>query len=450
MEQDITWLAVIGIGENGVDGLCEEARAIVSSASVVVGGKRHLELAGDLIQCETKIWQNPIEKTIAEIVAMRPESSLSPRERAGGEGLTTNSDQNVSASTLQRPHPNPLPKGEGIFNKVCVLASGDPFCYGIGATLARHIPIAEMLVIPAPSAFSLAASKLGWALQDVITIGLNGRALEKIIPHLQPSAKILALSTDESTPALLAELLVKKGFGDAKIIVLEHLGGKKENIIYFTSAHQLISSSANFARLNTLAIEISHNLACKALPIVSGLPDELFEHDGQLTKREIRALTLSALAPRRGELLWDIGLGAGSIAIEWLLANPDNLAIGFEKNQMRARRAAQNAQNLGVPHLQIIDGSAPESLEGQDAPDAIFIGGGASNPRVLEIAWNALKTGGRLVVNAVTLETEAVLISAYQQYGGNIIRIGIDSVAPIGSFTGLKPAMRVLQWSVIK
>lgn len=403
MEKHITWLSVIGINENGIDGLSEQARGLVSSAELVVGGKRHLELAKNLIKGKSEIWQVPIEKSIEKI--------LTPDHRL----LTS------------------------------ILASGDPFCYGIGATLSRYIPIEEMLVIPAPSCFSLAAAKLGWALQDTITIGLNGRAIEKIIPHLQPKARILALSTDETTPALLAELLEKRGFGAEKFLVLEHLGGEKERVVEF-------AENEEFARLNMVAIEIADNAEMKArsLPITSGLSDDLFEHDGQITKSEIRAITLSALAPRRGELLWDIGLGAGSVAIEWLLRDPANRAIGFEKNHERAVRAASNALSLGVPDLQIIEGGAPDILHNVESPDAVFIGGGAGNSQVIEYAWNALKSGGRLVVNSVTLETESIVIAAHKKYGGNIIRIGIERAEAVGAMTGLRPAMSVLQWSVTK
>lgn len=425
------WLSIIGINENGISGLSEQARRLIAEAKLVVGGKRHLALADKLIAGESMIWDSPIEETIKKILSF-------------------------SLTTDHRP-------------LTTILASGDPFCYGIGTTLSRYIPISEMLVIPAPSCFSLAATKLGWALQDTVTIGLNGRAIEKIIPHLQPSAKILALSTDESTPVILAKLLAGRGFSEAKITVLEHLGGKKERVREFTAedlsfpcrreslptlalVDREIPAYAGMTieKLNMLAIEIPANLVSQAIPITSGLADDLFEHDGQLTKREIRAITLSSLAPRRGELLWDIGLGAGSVAIEWLLRNPANRAIGFEKNPDRAQRAARNALALGVPDLKIIQGNAPEILEDIESPDAIFIGGGAGNPQVIEAAWNALKSEGRLVINSVTLETEIALISAHKQYGGNIIRIGIERAEAVGSMTGLRPAMSVLQWSVVK
>ncbi len=400
-------MSVIGINENGADGLTPQAREIISAAGLVVGGRRHLQLAGSLVKGESRVWASPVEQTIKEILACRQQKD------------------------------------------VCVLASGDPFCYGVGSTLARYVPIVEMLVIPAPSAFSLATAKLGWALQDIVTIGLNGRAIERIIPHLQPKARILALSTDETTPSLLAGLLVKQGFADSKFYVLEHLGGEKERIRECTPS-TLMTGRVDIEKLNIVAIEIVADKFSKVIPVTSGVPDELFEHDGQITKREIRAITLSSLAPRKGQLLWDIGLGAGSVAIEWLLCDPANRAIGFEKNHKRAGIAGRNALALGVPGLQVIEGGAPEILQGVEAPDAIFIGGGAGNQRVIEAAWNALKPGGRMVINCVTLETEAVVIAAHRQYGGNIIRIGIERAEAIGSMTGLRPAMSVLQWSACK
>lgn len=403
MENKVTWLSVIGINENGVDGLSTQARELIASAELVIGGARHLALAKDLIKGKSKFWENPIEKSIEKILSYRN-----------------------------------LP--------VAVLASGDPFCYGIGATLARYIPIEEMLVIPAPSGFSLAAAKLGWALQDTVTIGLNGRALEKIIPHLQPNTKILALSTDETTPLLLMELLEKRGFGIVKFLVLEHLGGHNERIR--TMAHD--QRLKDIARLNMIALEMDEDSAGETIPISNGIPDDFFEHDGQLTKREIRAVTLSTLAPKRGQLLWDIGLGAGSIAIEWMLCHSSNRAIGFEKNPERVGRAKRNALALGVPDLQIIEGNVPEILHGIETPDAVFIGGGAGNPKVIEAAWGALQKGGRMVVNSVTIETEAIVIAAYKKYGGDLIRIGIERSEAVGAMTGLRPSMMVLQWSVAK
>ncbi len=422
------WLSIIGINENGVDGLSAQARELIASAELVVGGARHLELAGF---CHPALVAGSGDKTTSDNCNSRPRNEC---------GVATFAWANPIENTIKEilSYRN---------SRVAVLASGDPFCYGVGATLSRHIPIEEMLVIPAPSCFTLAASKLGWALQDTVTIGLNGRAIEKIIPYLQPKVKILALSTDETTPALLADLLNKRGFDKVKFWVLEHLGGKKEKVKEFGI---LDSAFKDIARLNMIALEIDEGSAGKIIPVSCGLADEFFENDGQLTKREVRAITLSSLAPRKGELLWDIGLGAGSVAIEWMLCDAQNRAIGFEKNPERAQRAKRNALALGAPDLKIIEGIAPQALEGVESPDAIFIGGGAGNPEVIAASWNSLKTGGRLVVNSVTLETESVVIAACKKYGGNIIRIGIERSEAVGTMTGLRPAMSVLQWSVVK
>lgn len=401
MDKPVAWLSVIGINENGVENLSAEAHALIAGAALVMGGKRHLALAGNLIKGEAREWPSPIQDAIPLLLAHRPQP-------------------------------------------ICVLASGDPFCYGIGATLAQHIPMAEMRVLPALSIFTLATTSLGWAFQDIITIGLNGRPLERIIPLLQPGARILALSADETTPTQLAQLLTARGFGQAHMQVLEHLGGKRERI---RSIPAYAFAFTDIARLNCIALELPDN-PTPALPRTPGLPDTLFSHDGQLTKREIRAVTLSALAPRRGELLWDIGLGAGSIAIEWLLADPANRAIGIEHDPARAARAAENARTLGVPQLQIVQGAAPQALAELLPPDAIFLGGGAR--ACLDAAWNALKPGGRIVANAVTLETEQSLVSAMQIHGGALTRLSVERAEAVGKLTGWKPAMTVTQWSATK
>lgn len=334
--------------------------------------------------------------------------------------------------------------------KTCVLTSGDPFHFGMGAVLARHIPPEEMRVFSAPSIFSLVAARMGWALQNIATIGLNGRPLERILPHLQPGAQIIALSADETTPTRLAELLTQHGFGEATLHIFEHVGGPKERMRNMSAAAFALH---DISRLNCVTIEIPNDAATRmrCIPVTSGLADAWFEHDGQMTKREVRAVTLSALAPRQGELLWDIGLGAGSIAIEWLLADKANRAIGFEKNPQRAQRAARNAKTLGVPQLIVLEGEAPAVLEGLDAPDAIFIGGGASTPDMIDLCWSLLKPAGRLVINAISLETESLLLAAYKRYGGEIIRIAVERADPVSSqMTGWRPAMTVTQWSITK
>src|ERR1044072_1642156 len=362
------WLSIVGIGEDGIDGLSPVAQKLLTSAELVVGGKRHLGLAKALIRGRALSWPSPIGAALPEI------------EKHRG-----------------RP--------------VVVLASGDPFHYGVGDLLLRSIPASETLCLPNASAFSLAAARLGWSLQDVALVSLHGRALEGIVRHLQPGARILALSWDGETPAKLAKFLVERGMGDSTLTVLEAMGGPSERVRSATAAGFDI---ADVAPLNTMALQVTAAADAAVLPLTPGLDDTLFEHDGQLTKREVRGVTVSALSPRHGELLWDVGLGAGAVAIEWLLRHPLLRAIGIESEPERAARAARNAAALGTPDLQIVEQRAPEAFAGLPAPDAIFLGGGLANPNLLEATWLALKPGGRLVANAVSIQSEARLIECFQ------------------------------------
>ncbi|XEN32193.1 precorrin-6B C5,15-methyltransferase / cobalt-precorrin-6B C5,C15-methyltransferase [Ensifer sp. WSM1721] len=398
------WLTIIGIGEDGVAGLGDEAKRLIEAAPLVFGGARHIELAAPLIKGQCHIWQSPFEKSVEAILVRRG-------------------------------------------SPVVVLASGDPFLFGVGATLARRVDTSEMRTIPAPSAFSLAASRLGWALQEVATVSLHGRPLDLIRPHLQPGARVLALTSDENGPKALAELLSGSGFGQSWLTVLEAIGGERERV----SRHIAVSFALEQVdALNVCAVEVVADADARVLPLASGLDDRLFEHDGQITKREVRALTLSALAPRRGELLWDVGAGSGSIAIEWMLADPAMRAIAVEASSERAQRIGRNATRFGVPGLVVVEGEAPDALRGLARPDAIFVGGGGSEPGVMDAAIAALPPGGRLVANAVTTEMEAVLIAHHARLGGSLIRIDVARAAPVGSMTGWRPAMPVTQWSWIK
>jgi precorrin-6B C5,15-methyltransferase / cobalt-precorrin-6B C5,C15-methyltransferase len=328
--------------------------------------------------------------------------------------------------------------------QVCVLASGDPFHYGVGAALARRIDAHEMLVVPAPSAFSLAAARLGWSLPQTALLSVHGRTLDLVRPHLQPGARILALTSDGEGAAALAKLLAEIGFGDSRLTVLEALGGPRERIRATTAAKFDLGA---VDALNIVAIEVEATPGARVIARASGLADDLFEHDGQITKREVRAVTLSSLAPRRGELLWDIGAGSGAVAIEWMLADPLFMrAVAIERHADRAARIRRNAAALGVPGLEIVDGVAPAALGKLARPDAVFIGGGAGDPGVIEAAIEALRWRGRLVVNAVTLETEAMLIDQYKKCGGELTRIAIARAAPLGEETGWRPAMPVTQW----
>ncbi|OKP78933.1 cobalamin biosynthesis bifunctional protein CbiET [Ensifer adhaerens] len=398
------WLTVIGIGEDGVAGLGDEAKRLIAEAPVVYGGHRHLELAASLITGEAHNWLSPLERSVVEIVARRG-------------------------------------------SPVVVLASGDPFFFGVGVTLARRIASAEIRTLPAPSSISLAASRLGWALQDATLVSVHGRPLDLVRPHLHPGAKVLTLTSDGAGPRDLAELLVSSGFGQSRLTVLEALGGAGERVTTQIAARFMLGL---VHPLNVCAIELAADEGARILPLAAGRDDALFEHDGQITKREVRALTLSALAPRKGELLWDIGGGSGSIGIEWMLADPTMQAITIEVEPERAARIGRNATMFGVPGLTVVEGEAPAALAGLPQPDAVFIGGGGSEDGVMEAAIEALKSGGRLVANAVTTDMEAVLLDHHARLGGSLIRIDIARAGPIGGMTGWKPAMPVTQWSWTK
>jgi precorrin-6Y C5,15-methyltransferase (decarboxylating) len=397
------WLTIIGIGEDGRAGLSPAALAALDQAEFVIGGARHLDLAAPLAT-QTLAWPSPFADGYAIILARRGQPT-------------------------------------------CLLATGDPFHYGVGAELARLIPAEEISCFPQASAFSLAAARLGWSLPDCDCVSLHGRALERIIPHLQPGARILALSWDGSTPRKLANLLQARGFGASMITVCESMGGTRERISRAVAADFAMTG---IDPLNTIAVEVVAGGNARLITLAPGLPDAFFENDGQLTKAEIRALTLAALAPKVGELLWDIGAGAGSIGIEWCLRHPRNCGIGIEERPERAERVRRNALELGATALDIRIGRAPEALANLPAPDAVFIGGGASEVGVFETVWARLKPGGRLVINGVTLETETLLGTLYGQYGGAMRRLAVSRLEPVGGMHGWRAAMPVTQWLVTK
>jgi precorrin-6Y C5,15-methyltransferase (decarboxylating) len=327
---------------------------------------------------------------------------------------------------------------------VAVLASGNPFWFGVGVTLTRAIPIDEMLVIPAPSSFALAAARLGWALQDTVTLGLNMRGLTPLLRrHVHHGRKILALALNGDTANDVTKLLTAAGYGRSKIIVMEALGGSRERI---RSTNAKAFSLADIAPLNIIGIDVHAGPDAVPIPYAPGLPDSYFENDGQLTKRELRALTLSSLQPCPGQLLWDIGTGSGSIGIEWLLAHPSTRAVGVERDEARLARARRNAVALGVPHFDIRLGAAPAALADLPAPDAVFIGCGTSGGKVIEACWQALKPGGRIVINSVTLESELALLAAYHAHGGTLTRLSVERAESIGRRMVWRPALPLLQW----
>lgn len=395
------WLTVIGLGEDGVAGLSPIARQALADAKRVFGGARHGDLVAPLgIEVET--WPSPFH-----------------------EGL--------DALLAERGKP------------VAVLASGDPMWFGIGSTLARSVPHDEMLVLPAPSSLSLAAARLGWPLQDVETLSLHGRPLDLLRAVLHPGARVLCLTSGARAAEEIADLLVDEGYGASRLTVLEHLGGPAERVLSGCAE----GWRGEVAALNVVAVEAVAVRDTPLRPRLPGLPDDAFRHDGKITKREVRAVTLARLAPMPGALLWDIGAGSGAVAIEWLRAAPRSRAIALEPDDTRRATARANAAALGVPHLDLRPDAAPQGLDGLPAPDAIFLGGGLTAPGTLEAALAALRPGGRLVANAVTLESEAILLAAHARHGGELVRIAVSRAGAVGGMTGWRPLMPVTQWSLI-
>ncbi|AMR66460.1 bifunctional cobalt-precorrin-7 (C(5))-methyltransferase/cobalt-precorrin-6B (C(15))-methyltransferase [Aquipseudomonas alcaligenes] len=389
------WLTVVGIGEDGYAGLGKAARRALLAAECIVGAPRQLDLLPPCIRAARQTWPNPF--------------SLEP--------------------ILQR-------RG----TPTCVLASGDPMLYGVGASLARHVDAGEMCVLPAPSSYSLAAARLGWPLQDVTLLSVVARPLPAVARQLQDGQRLLILCNDGSSPSALATLLRERGFGSSRLSVLEHLGGPQERRIDGLAESW---SLEEVAALNLLAVECRADTGVQPLPLTIGLPDDAYRHDGQLTKRDVRAITLARLAPRPGELLWDVGAGCGSIGIEWLRSHQTCRAIAIEADAGRQQLVAHNRDALGVPQLQLVAGEAPLALNGLDAPDAIFIGGGVTVPGVLDLCWQALKPGGRLIANAVTLQSEAMLVAFRERHGGELTRIAIAQAQPLGDFDTWRSALPI-------
>ena len=396
------WLNVVGIGEDGLEGLSPPARALVDAAEVLVGGERHLAMIPADHPAERLRWGKPFDDSFAAIEA-----------HAG--------------------------------MRVTVLTTGDPMYYGAGAVLSRRMKDAIAAVVPAPGAFSLAASRMRWPLQHVACLTVHGRAAEALYLHLYPGAQLLILSNDGNTPAQVAGMLAARGYGDSRMTALEHLGGPRE------ARHEALAKDwgdGPVADLNTVAVECVAAPGAQSLSRVAGLPDDAFEHDGKMTKREVRAATLAALAPLPGQSLWDVGAGCGSVAIEWMRAG--GRATGIESNPDRLAMAARNAALLGVPALQLISGEAPAALAGLDKPDAVFVGGGIGTEGLFEACWDALKPGGRFVANTVTIEGEANLARLNREYGGEMVRLAVSRLSPVGKLHGWKPLMTVTQWQAAK
>lgn len=397
-------LLVVGIGADGWDGLSGPARTAIASADAVIGSERQLAYLPEALPA------------LRVPLPSRPAENLpSLVETLGGL-------------------------------RVCVLASGDPMFYGIGSTLVRLFGAEQVEVVPHPGSVSLACARLRWSTEDVAVRSAVGRPLDRLRADLAPGARVLVLSSGAATPEAVCALLADEGYGASRVWVLEQLEGQRERIVAGT-ALDLTAPAGGFDALNVVAIE-----AVAAAPALGrvGLPDEAFEHDGQLTKREIRTLTLARLVPLPGQLLWDVGGGAGSIGIEWMRAAAGAKAIAVERDLERAMRIGRNATRLGVPDLRVVHGEAPAALAGLPAPDAVFVGGGASDPALLELCWNTLAPGGRLVVNAVTLQTEAVVVEHADRLGGDLVRLEISRAVAIGRLSGWQAAHPVTQWTATK
>jgi precorrin-6B C5,15-methyltransferase / cobalt-precorrin-6B C5,C15-methyltransferase len=398
------WLSIIGIGEDGLAGVSPVARALIDHAEVLVGGARHLAMLPPDDTREKLTWTSPIATSIEALIR-------------------------------RRGHPT------------CVLASGDPMCYGIGVTLTRALSVAEMTIVPAPSAFSLACARLGWSLTEVETLSLCGRDPALLHAVCYPGARLLVLSAGQHTPAIVAEQLTQRGFGQSHIIILERMGGAHERRVEGTAASW---DAVEVAGLHTIAITCIADPGVTGFSRLAGLPDTAYHHDGQLTKREVRAMTLAALAPLPGQLLWDVGAGCGSIGIEWMRSDARCRAIAIEPQPTRLQYIADNAVALGTPNLTIVAGEAPAALKDLPPPHALFIGGGLTTENLLATCWPVLPAGGRLVANAVTVESEQMLLQWHSQWGGELTRVAIQRAAPIGKFLGWKAMAPVTQWAVVK
>ncbi len=400
------WLAVVGIGEDGAAALSSAALEAIRAAETLVGGARHLALVPERLSplAERLSWPSPMLPFLDVIAAMRG-------------------------------------------RRVVVLASGDPLLHGVAATLLGRIPREEMTVLPAVSAYQLACAAMLWPVSETRLVTACGRPVETLALELFDGARIVLFSADGATPAAAARLLVEAGCGGSRLTVLERLGAPEARAVALAAREV---GDRRFDALNIVAIEVVAGSDARLPARIPGLPDDLFENDGQITRREIRALTLARLAPAPGALLWDVGAGSGSVGIEWMRAAPGARTIALEPRADRAARARENARRLGVPALELREARAPEGLAGLPAPDAVFFGGGASEEGVIYLAWRALKPGGRLVANAVTIETEARLITARERLGGDLVRLQVSYADPIGRMTGWRPAMPVTQYAVTK
>jgi precorrin-6Y C5,15-methyltransferase (decarboxylating) len=396
---------VVGIGADGWPSLSAAAQQVLRDAQVIAGSERQLGLVPAEVPAEQLRWPSPMLPAVTDFLQTY--------------------------------------RGR----RIAVLASGDPMFYGIGSTLVRLLGAGSVVILPSPSSVSLACARLGWAAEEIDVVSLVGRQIETLTPALQPGRRLLVLVSGTEAGTTVGALATHRGYGASVVTLLEQLGSATERIVAGTAAEP---AHLNGDALALLAVECVADPAAPILPRSPGLPDPAYEHDGQLTKREVRAITLAALAPVPGQLLWDVGAGSGSVGIEWMRTHPACRAIAVEPREDRRDRIVRNAQALGVPTLEVIAGSAPEALADLPQPDAVFVGGAVSLPGVLETCLAALAPGGRLVANAVTIQSEGVLAGWHERLGGTLVRIAVQHAEPVGRFSGWHPSMPVTQWSLRK
>lgn len=396
-------VVVVGIGADGWDGLSARARREIRGADVLMGSRRQLELVPSS-GARRIAWPTPLLPAL----------------------------------------PGLLDAHRGA--RVCVLASGDPMFHGIGVTVVRLLGASRVRVISHPSSVALACARMGWAAHETPTVSLVNRPVPVLAPALLHGARLLVLSNDQHTPAQVAQLLRHRGFGGSRMVVLAQLGGPDEAIVDGTADEWHHPPGDP---LNVIALECTAEAGTPRLTRIPGLPDDAYRGDGQMTKQELRALTLCALAPAPGELLWDVGGGSGTVAIEWMRTDARCRAVSFERLPARVEQITRNAAALGVPTLEV-RGDAPGSFAGAAAPDAIFVGGGLTRDGLLEECWSRLRPGGRLVANAVTAESESLLLQWFSREGGRLRKFQIYRAEPLGGFTGWRPQLPVVQWSTVK
>lgn len=391
-------MTVVGIGADGWAGLPDGHRELVLAADVLVGGPRHLSMVPALDGQSREPWPSPLRAGLVDFL-----------DDLGG-------------------------------GSVVVLASGDPLVSGVGTTLIELLGPERVHILPGPSSVALARAELRWSAESCAVVSLVGRPPARVLRQLAPGRRVIVLSADENTPAVVAELLRESGYGASRLHVLGDLGSTRSSRVDGEAATWAGSSP----RLNVIGLELR---GPHLRGWVGGLSDDDYEHDGQLTKRDLRAAALARLAPAPGERLWDVGAGAGSVGIEWMRAHPSCMATAIESDPERAARIGRNASRLGVPDLRVVTGAAPDALHDLDAPSAVFVGGGATRPGVVDRCLAALPEGGRLVIHGVTVETERLLTELHDRHGGELTRIAVENAAPIGSFTGWSPHRTVTQWA---